>query len=247
MIRRRKSIITLLFVISFFLYVNWFISISNWPSLKQLQQQRKSSKLYRNVEMKLIKAAFNEHDLKLLPKAHQRQIIFELFEAYELNKPVKKNSVKNKAADDEELKEEQRNKNERVKQKVTAAHLNQFLLISAKDLTLHNQNQVITPSVNSGGDKVNRHELNFLFKLFFSNEAYMVDLELLDQIHFKSPRVNRSLELEPSESEFKYDVRKMETIKNYIEDETSQQKVFITLGINFQNVESLNKVTNLIK
>jgi hypothetical protein len=244
MLRRRKSIITLLFILSFFLYVNWFISISSWSSDGNSKHWRDNSQ--NRLEIDIINAAFDKGGLRALRKGQQsQQILFELFEAYEVNEKIevsnserlsdKKSSDKHAASDPSA----QDDKNS-----------NQFLLISTRDLSDQNQVQVILPvkSANSVS-KLDRQELTFLFKLLFRNRAFVADVRLHNEVRFKDSTLSLASQLESSthaDDALGYEILTMKSISGYL-DKENQNNVLVTFGIHYNNVESLNHVkANLI-
>jgi hypothetical protein len=253
MIRRRKSLLTLLFILSFFLYVNWFISISNWSNGSNKHHDRPDS--HENLELDMI-----DGDLRLLKKAglnnnhnnnnnnKKQQIIFELFEAYEVNEKIQLTNERVKAAS---ATNNNKNNDNEINKK---GAVNQFLLISSKDSvgTGDQDNvQVIsspTAAVSvEAAEKLNRQELNFLLKLLFRNRAFVADTNLHDEIRFKDSTLSTASNLESStvaDDALGYEIATMNSIGAYFGlKEKFLPDLFLSYGILYSNVESLNNVT----
>jgi hypothetical protein len=234
MIRRRKGIITLLFILSFFLYVNWFISISNWSGSDEGGGSKRSEQ-QGSIELDLKNAG----DLRALEKGQKSQhILFELFEAYEVNEKIEVSNTANNNKEEDPLK------------KPTPPSENaQFLLISTKDLSQNqNQVQVILPvKEDQEASQLERQELNFLLKVLSRNKAFIADKRMFDEIRFKDTTLSLASQLESSSDanavSLAYEILTMSSIRSYLDkDNNNDKSVLLTFGIHYNNAESLNHV-----
>lgn len=163
LMRRNKGLLTLALVVSFFLYVNWFVSISNWS----LSSAGVGTESGHNVEFNFIK-----NELRVLKsRVNERKkhtsggggVLFELVDAYESN--------------------------EKALQINKFPKYDQFLLIVDSN---QDQVHRVVEAAESTELPLDHQEIASLLRILHLNKAFLAEKNMFTEIKFKDVGLNVS-------------------------------------------------------
>jgi hypothetical protein len=210
--RRRKSLLTILVVLSFFLYINWFVSLSTTNHILN----------DKNQDLRLDQAA----------AIKRRELKFEAFEAY-AEKETPENSIQSSISSSSSTKYA-KTTSFSVPLIDTDPKISQFILLTPK--------KVDSKSVQISTGKIDQSDLGSILQVLFTFNAYLVDVDMLNTLKFKDEELNNKnknkLEILKHS---RYEIFTFSNVKHFYnqKNDTNNEPVFITMGIDYDRAETL--------